>query len=316
MTSELNSGTLPEEELQKQSEVERKKRKRKDYAWAYAMIGPTILGLIILNIYPLLKSFYLSFTKSNGFGISTWTGLANYERLLADPAVYHATVNTLVYTLVSVVAGVFLSLVVAVLLNEKIRGKSIYRTIYFLPVVSAPAAIAMVWRWLYNADAGLFNYLLSMLGIPGVKWLTDPHVALLAIIIVGVWSMIGYNMVILLAGLQEIPRTYYEAAELDGAGPIRQFFSITMPMISPTLFFVVVTTIIGSLQVFDFIFMMIDPGNTAMEYTQSLVYLFYKHSFIMGDRSYGAAIVMVLLVITLLITAVQMKMQKKWVHYQ
>jgi multiple sugar transport system permease protein len=291
------------------------KRKGKDYAWAYAMVGPTILGLIILNIYPLLKSFYLSFTKSNGFGISKWVGLANYERLAADPAVYQATLNTMIYTVVSVAAGVFLSLVVAVLLNEKIRGKGIYRTIYFLPVVSAPAAIAMVWRWLYNADAGLFNYVLSVFGISGVHWLTDPKTALMAIVIVGVWSMIGYNMVILLAGLQEIPRTYYEAAELDGAGPIRKFFSITLPMISPTLFFVVVTTIIGSLQVFDFIFMMIEPSNTAMQYTQSLVYLFYKHSFMMGDRSYGAAIVMVLLVITLIITAIQMKLQKKWVHY-
>ena len=291
-------------------------RKFKDYAWAYVMIGPTIIGLIILNVYPLLKSFYLSFTTSNGFGISKWAGFTNYERLLSDPAVYQATVNTMIYTIISVAAGVFFSLVVAVLLNEKIKGKSIYRTIYFLPVVSAPAAIAMVWRWLYNADAGLFNYALSLVGIPGVKWLTDPHVALLSIIIVGVWSMIGYNMVILLAGLQEIPRSYYEAAELDGAGPVRQFFSITVSMISPTLFFVVVTTVIGSLQVFDFIFMMIEPANTAMEYTQSLVYLFYKHSFIMGDRSYGAAIVMVLLVITLIITAVQMKLQKKWVHYQ
>lgn len=310
------TSNIQEDAVSVASQSERRKRKLKDYAWAYAMIGPTILGLIILNIYPLLKSFYLSFTKSNGFGISKWAGLTNYERLLSDPAVYHATLNTLVYTAVSVIAGVFLSLVVAVLLNEKIRGKSIYRTIYFLPVVSAPAAIAMVWRWLYNADAGLFNYMLSLLGLSGVKWLTDPHVALLSIIIVGVWSMIGYNMVILLAGLQEIPKSYYEAAELDGAGPIRQFFSITVPMISPTLFFVVVTTIIGSLQVFDFIFMMIEPSNTAMEYTQSLVYLFYKHSFIMGDRSYGAAIVMVLLVITLIITAVQMKLQKKWVHYQ
>ena len=127
--------------------------------------------------------------------------------------------------------------------------------------------------------------------------------------------MVGYNMVLLLAGLQEIPRSYYEAAEIDGAGPVRQFFSITLPMISPTLFFVVVTSIIGGLQVFDFIFMMIEPMNTAMEYTQSLVYLFYKQSFMMGDRSYGAAIVMLLLVITLVITAVQMKLQKKWVHY-
>ncbi len=290
-------------------------RRRQDYAWGYLMVAPTVIGVLILNIYPLLKSCYLSFTQSTGFGHAHFIGLANYVRMIHDPDVWQALVNTLIYTAVSVVVGVFLSLVVAVLLNQHIRGRSIYRTIYFLPVVSAPAAVAMVWRWLYNADAGLFNSLLQSVGLPAVHWLTDPHTALLAIIIVGIWSMVGYNMVLLLAGLQEIPRSYYEAAEIDGAGPVRQFFSITLPMISPTLFFVVVTSIIGGLQVFDFIFMMIEPMNTAMEYTQSLVYLFYKQSFMMGDRSYGAAIVMLLLVITLVITAVQMKLQKKWVHY-
>ena len=290
-------------------------RRRQDYAWGYLMVAPTVIGVLILNIYPLLKSCYLSFTQSTGFGHAHFIGLANYVRMMHDPDVWQALVNTLIYTAVSVVIGVFLSLVVAVLLNQHIRGRGIYRTIYFLPVVSAPAAVAMVWRWLYNADAGLFNSLLQSVGLPAVHWLTDPHTALFAIIIVGIWSMVGYNMVLLLAGLQEIPRSYYEAAEIDGAGPVRQFFSITLPMISPTLFFVVVTSIIGGLQGFDFIFMMIEPMNTAMEYTQSLVYLFYKQSFMMGDRSYGAAIVMLLLVITLVITAVQMKLQKKWVHY-
>lgn len=290
-------------------------RRRQDYAWGYLMVAPTVIGVLILNIYPLLKSCYLSFTQSTGFGHAHFIGLANYVRMMHDPDVWQALVNTLIYTAVSVVIGVFLSLVVAVLLNQHIRGRGIYRTIYFLPVVSAPAAVAMVWRWLYNADAGLFNSLLQSVGLPAVHWLTDPHTALFTIIIVGIWSMVGYNMVLLLAGLQEIPRSYYEAAEIDGAGPVRQFFSITLPMISPTLFFVVVTSIIGGLQVFDFIFMMIEPMNTAMEYTQSLVYLFYKQSFMMGDRSYGAAIVMLLLVITLVITAVQMKLQKKWVHY-
>ena len=290
-------------------------RRRQDYAWGYLMVAPTVIGVLILNIYPLLKSCYLSFTQSTGFGHAHFIGLDNYVRLLHDPDVWQALVNTLIYTAVSVLIGVFLALIVAVLLNQHIRGRSIYRTIYFLPVVSAPAAVAMVWRWLYNADAGLFNSLLTAVGLPSVHWLTDPRTALLAIIIVGIWSMVGYNMVLLLAGLQEIPRSYYEAAEIDGAGPVRQFFSITLPMISPTLFFVVVTSIIGGLQVFDFIYMMIEPMNTAMEYTQSLVYLFYKQSFIMGDRSYGAAIVMLLLLITLIITAVQMKLQKKWVHY-
>jgi len=292
------------------------KKNAGEYGWACLMIAPTMLGLMILNIWPLIETCYLSFNKTSGFGKNQWVGFDNYTRMVSDPAVRHAVINTLEYTVIAVPLGVILSLFVAVLLNAKIRGKTIYRTIYFLPMVSAPVAIAMVWRWLYSSDFGLFNYLLSIVGIPGVQWLTNPKIALFSVIIVGVWSTIGYNMVILLAGLQEIPKSLYEAAEIDGAGPIRQFFSITFPLISPTMFFVVVTTMISSLQVFDYIFMMIDKTNIAMESTQSLVYLFYKYSFITNDKGYGSAVVMLLLGIILLITVVQLKMQKKWVHYQ
>jgi ABC-type sugar transport systems, permease components len=292
------------------------KKNLHDYGWAYLMIAPTILGLIILNIWPLIQTCYLSFTKTSGFGDNQWVGLDNYKHMFTDTGVIHAVINTLEYTVISVPVGVIISLFIAVLLNSKIKGKGIYRTIYFLPMVSAPAAIAMVWRWLYSSDYGLFNYLLSLIGISGVKWLTDPNVALISVIIVGIWSTIGYNMVILLAGLQEIPKSFYEAADIDGAGPIRQFFTITFPLVSPTMFFVVVTTMISSLQVFDYIFMMIDKTNVAMEKTQSLVYLFYKYSFITNDKGYGSAIVMLLLLIILIITVIQLQLQKKWVHYQ
>ena len=292
------------------------KKFKEEYVFAYLMIAPTIIGLIILNIWPMFQTLYLSFNKTGDFGNNTWVGLDNYKHMLTDSSVIHATINTFKYTIVSVPVGIFLSLIVAVLLNAKIKGKTIYRTIYFLPMVSAPAAIAMVWRILYNGDYGFFNLLLSKIGIHGVKWLTDPKTAIFCIIVVGIWSTLGYNMVILLAGLQEIPTTLYEAAEIDGAGPIRQFFTITLPLISPTMFFVVVTTMIGSLQVFDLIFMMIDRTNSALESTQSLVYLFYKHSFVMNDKGYGSAIIMLLLAIILIITVIQLKLQKKWVHYQ
>lgn len=298
------------------SEKKVSKRNLQDYGWAYLMIAPTILGLIILNIWPLIQTCYLSFNKTDGFGGNTWVGFDNYKRMFSDSSVMHAVINTLEYTAISVPLGVILSLFIAVLLNSKIKGKTIYRTIYFLPMVSAPAAIAMVWRWLYSSDFGLFNYMLSLIGISKVKWLTDPKIALLSIIMVGVWSTIGYNMVILLAGLQEIPKSFYEAADIDGAGPVRKFFSITFPLVSPTMFFVVVTSMIGSLQVFDYIFMMIDKTNVTMENTQSLVYLFYKNSFILNDKGYGSTIVVLLLIIILIITAIQLKLQKKWVHYQ
>ncbi len=292
------------------------KKFKEEYAFAYLMIAPTIIGLIILNLWPMIQTLYLSFNSTGDFGNNQWVGLDNYKNMLTDQSVIHATINTFKYTIVSVPVGIILSLIVAVLLNANIKGKTIYRTIYFLPMVSAPAAIAMVWRILYNGDYGFFNLILSKIGIHGVKWLTDPKLALFCIITVGIWSTLGYNMVILLAGLQEIPTTFYEAAEIEGAGPIRQFFTITLPLISPTMFFVVVTTMIGSLQVFDLIFMMIDRTNSAIESTQSLVYLFYKHSFIMNDKGYGSAIIMLLLAIILVITVIQLKLQKKWVHYQ
>jgi multiple sugar transport system permease protein len=286
-----------------------------EWKWGYIMIFPTFIGLMVLNIIPAIQTLILSFEKAGAFGKSTWIGLDNYKNLIQDPAVIRAVYNTLGYTIISVPAIVILSLIVAVLLNQKIKGTSVYRTIYFLPMVAAPAAIAMVWRWLFNSEYGLINYLLSIIGINGPKWITDPNVALISIVIVGVWSAIGYNMVLLLAGLQEIPKDYYEAASIDGASPLRKFFTITVPLVSPTLFFVVVTSIISAFQVFDIIFMMIDKTSTAIESTQSLVYLFYKHSFVLNDKGYGSAILMLLLAIIMVVTVIQVKCQKKWVNY-
>lgn len=292
-----------------------KKSKYKEWAWAYFMLFPTMLGLFILNVYPMIKTVILSFSKSMGFGRYTFTGLDNYKAMITDPMVGQATINTFKYALYVAPLGVFLSLVVSVLLNAKIKGKSIYRVIYFLPVVSAPAAVAMVWRWVYNSEYGIFNYLLSMIGVDGPKWLTDPNIALFSVAIVGIWAGLGYNMIILLAGLQEIPSTYYEAAEIDGAGPVRQFFSITLPLITPTLFFVVITTLIGALKVFDHIFMMMENTNPAMVKTQTLMYLFYRYGFMTNERGYASAVAVLLLVIILIVTLVQLKLQKKWVHY-
>jgi len=286
-----------------------------EWKWGYIMILPTFIGLMALNIIPAIQTLILSFEKAGSFGKSTWVGLDNYKKLFQDPAIIQATYNTFKYTILSVPCIVVLSLIVAVLLNQKIKGTSVYRTIFFLPMVAAPAAIAMIWKWLFNSEYGLINYFLAMIGIAGPNWLSDPNVALISVVIVGVWSAVGYNMVLFLAGLQEIPKDYYEAANIDGATPLRQFFSITIPLVSPTMFFVVVTNFIGSFQVFDTIFMLTDPNNPAFKNTQSLVYLFYRSSFVLNDRGYGSAIVMFLLAIIMVITAIQLKCQKKWVNY-
>jgi multiple sugar transport system permease protein len=201
------------------------------------------------------------------------------------------------------------------MLNQKIPARGAFRTIFFLPMVAAPAAIAMVWRWLYNNNFGLFNHILKSIGATPVVWVSDPKHAITSIAIIGIWACVGYNMVLFLAGLQEIPRDYYEAADIDGAGTLRQQLIITVPLISPTLYFVTVTRTIGAMQVFDLIFMVMDKNNPALPKTQSLVYLFYQYSFVQNNKGYGAAIVILLLLIILLMTAIQNFMQKRWVIY-
>ena len=284
--------------------------------WGYLMIAPTALGLLIFYIWPILRTFYFSFTDWGAFGASEWSGLENYQNLIEDDAVLGALRNTFLYAAL-VLLVVPLSVVVAALLNTKrLRGVGIYRTLYFLPVVTMPVAVAIVWTWIYNGEFGVLNYLLSLVGIDGTSWLTDSDTALFAIAVVGIWMSLGYNVVILLAGLQGIPQHYYEAAELDGAGPVRRFFSVTVPLLSPSIFFVTVLSLIEALQVFDLIFIMMDETNPALGSTRSVVYLFYQEAFVNSDRGYAAAIVMVLLVIILLMTLAQFRLQKKWVHYE
>ncbi|MCJ7842316.1 sugar ABC transporter permease [Lederbergia sp. NSJ-179] len=293
-----------------------KKRYKKDALfWGLIFVAPTMLGLFFLNIKPMFETIFMSFQQSSGLGASQWVGWENYERLIHDENIPLAIWNTIRYSLIVVPGTIVFSLLAAELLNQKIKGISFYRVIYFLPVVATPAAIAMVWKWLYNSDYGLINHALSLIGIKGPAWLTDPQLTIIAIAIVGIWSAIGTNMVILIAGFQEIPRDYYESSSLEGAGPIRQFFSITLPLVSPALFFVCVTTVINSLQIFDVIYMMFSPTSEVIPYTQTLVYLFFKHAFILNEKGYGATIILILLLIIGLLTYIQMKLQKKWVHY-
>ena len=287
-----------------------------EWKWAYALIAPTIIGLMVLNIIPILQTLYLSFFKSGDFGKGNiFVGFSNYKKMFTDIQVWHAVGNTLKYTIIVVPVTVIIAMILAVLLNSKIKGKGMYRTIYFIPMIAAPAAITMVWKWLYNNQFGLINYMLSKIGINAVNWIDNPKVALYSVAIIGIWSTVGYSMVLLIAGLQEIPKDYYEASNIDGASPVKQFFNITIPLVSPTLFFVMVTSIIQAMQVFDVIYMMIDVTSPSYDKTVSLVYLFYNSSFKYADKGYGSAIVMLLLVIIMMITIFQMKAQKKWVNY-
>lgn len=287
-----------------------------EWKWAYIMIAPTMIGLLILNIIPIFQTIYLSFFKSGAFGKGNiYIGFDNYIKMFSDVQTWYAVRNTIVYTCLVVPCTIIISLIIAVVLNNKIKGKGVYRTIYFIPMVAAPAAVTMVWKWLYNYNFGFINHILASIGIDKVKWIEDPGISLNSIAVIGIWSLIGYCMVILLAGLQEIPGDFYEASNIDGASPINQFFRITLPLVSPIIFFVAVTSIITAMQVFDVIYMMIDVANPAYNSTVSLVYLFYNNSFKYTNKGYGSAVVVLLLAIIMLITVIQMRAQKKWVNY-
>ena len=298
--------------MAKSGKPARTSREKSEFMWGWLFILPTVIGLIVLNIIPIFQTIYQSFFKTGDFGRGNiFVGLENYVKVFGDSEVWQSLINTFKYAIVEVPFSIAIALVLAVLLNRKMKGRSAYRTIIFLPMVAAPAAVAMVWRWLFNSDFGLLNNVFNL----HVKWVSDPKIAVYSIAVIGVWSILGYNMVLFLSGLQEIPHDYYEAAQIDGATGVKSFFHITIPLLSPTIFFVLVTRVIGSLQVFDLMYMVMDKSNPALEKTQSLVYLFYKYAFINKNMGYGSAIVVLLLVITMIITVFQMIGQKKWVFY-
>ncbi|MCW3844579.1 sugar ABC transporter permease [Micromonospora yasonensis] len=278
------------------------------------------IGLAVFYLWPIAQMFYYSFTKSGPFGGQTWIGTANYHALVDEPSVVQAVVNTLVYTAIQL-AGIPLAVLFATLLNQRgLRGRSIYRALYFLPVVTMPVAVAMLWRWMYNGDYGVINYLLSMVGVRGMHWAADPSVALYAVAAIGIWMSLGYNLVIFLAGLQGIPAEYYEAAAIDGSGAARTFLRITVPLLSPSIFFATILTMINSLQMFDLAYMMMSTpsgasGNPALPRVRTIAYLFYQKAFVEHDLGFGAAIAFVLLGFILVMTFIQFRLQKRWVHY-
>ena len=199
-------------------------RERSEFRWGWAFIIPTMLGLIILNIIPIFQTIYKSFFKTGDFGRGNiFVGLENYQTMFADSQVWQALINTIKYAIVEVPFSIAISLVLAVLLNRKMKGRSVYRTIFFLPMVAAPAAVAMVWRWLFNADFGLINHVFGV----HVNWVSDPNIAIFSIAVIGIWSIIGYNMVLFLAGLQEVPeiimkrRTLTEPAAYVSSSALR-----------------------------------------------------------------------------------------------
>ena len=272
--------------------------------WGYIMVAPTIIGLLVLNLYPFIDTLKLSFTKTKPFGLYEFNGITNYLSMFTNGDFWKANLNTIYFCLLTVPLGIFLALVVAVMLNTKIKGRTAFRAIFFLPMVVAPAAVAMVWKWMFNTEYGIINTLLGH----NVNWVTNPNVA--------IWSAIGYDAVLLLSGLQNISKSYYEAASLDGATKIQQFFHITLPMVSPTLFVVMIMRLMSSLKVYDLIYMIVEESNPALTSAQSLMFLFYRESFVAGNKGYGSAVVIWTVMLIGIVTAFQFWGQKKWVNYE
>ena len=288
----------------------------KEWLTGYLMIFPVVAGLLVFYIYPIFKVIIDSFYEVGSFNKRLFVGLDNYLTMFNDPKMWSSLFNTFSYVIVIVPGTIIISLLLAALLNTKIKGRGFFRVVYFIPAITMGAAVAMIWKWMYNSDYGIINAIINVLGFDSVNFLTNPNTALLSICLVSIWINVGYNMIILLAGIQGISRTYYEAAAIDGASPVKQFLGITLPLVTPTLFFVLITNLIGTFQTFDTIYMMIKESGIAMEATQSMVMYFFRNAFSYSKKGYASALAVFLFLIIMLVTLIQMKLQKKWVNYE
>ncbi|TWD96549.1 carbohydrate ABC transporter membrane protein 1 (CUT1 family) [Neobacillus bataviensis] len=309
------SSTIEKNNTQIVTVKQKKKWLNKEAIFALLFIAPTFLGLLIFYMLPAIASFVLSFSSWDGITAPVFVGFENIRTLFVDPTFQRSIINTIVFTIVSVPLSVVIATLVSLMLNQKIKGMVFYRTLYFLPVVTMPVAVGMVWKWLYNTDYGLINYLLGVFHLPQPSWLFDPNIALFSVILVYVWMTIGHNVILLLAGLQGVSNSYYEAAQIDGASKFRQFLNITLPLITPTLFFVFITSMISSLQMFDLIFVMIGDNNALLDPLRTIVFGVYESGFKYSQMGMASAQAFLLFLAILAITIIQFIFQKKWVHY-
>lgn len=281
---------------------------------------PSVLGLIVFSLIPIGYSFFISLTDWNGLnkwnlaeGTPLFVGIENYVVILKSSEFWDVLVNTLYFIILYIPLMLLFSICAAILLNQKRKGIAIYRTIYFIPVLTSWVAGSLIWKWLLSRDYGPVNEILSWVGIQGPAWLQDPVWAMPGIVMASVWKDMGFFSLILLGGLQGINPSYYEAAHIDGASPIKRLFSLTIPLLSPILFFVIIISIINSFQLFPQVMVMTDAGPYGS--TQVMVERIYRYSFNYYKMGYASAFSWLLFIIILMFTLIQMKLQKKWVHY-
>jgi len=288
-------------------------KKRSDIKNFYLYISPWLIYVIVLILYPMIKSFELCFTDSDFSGKGNFVGLANFVKAFQqDPLFFKVFRNTLWYVVLFVPSSLILSFFIGWLLSRKIRGRGFFRTVFYLPYITAGVAVTMLWGWIFNGDYGLINYILSLLGIPGPHWLTDKRIAMVSIVIMCLWS-IGNNILIMLSGIQDIPASYYENARLDGASTLRQIFSITIPLCTPSIFFNLVIGVIGAFQIFNQPYILTQGGP--VDSTRTVAMYLFSNAFEYGKMGYASTIAWCLFVIIMLVTVLIQSSSKKWVFY-
>lgn len=280
----------------------------------YIFISPWLLGFLLLTVWPIIQSFYLSFTEYSLLEAPTWTGTDNYANIFKNDADFTTSLKvTFIFVLFSVPLKLFFSLMVAMMLNKNLKGMNLYRTaIYFPSLIGGSIAVSALWRNMFNLN-GYFNHVLAWFGIEGIGWITNPHTSLATLILLNTWQF-GSTMVIFLAGLKQIPNELYESASVDGASKLRKFFHITLPMISPVMFFNLVLGIIGSFQMFTSAFIITQGGPINSTYMYAL--FLYDKAFKHYQMGYASALAWILLVIVALMTAINFLVSRYWVFYE
>lgn len=291
---------------------------RRKALWGMALVAPNVLGLMFFFGIPVLMAFGTSFNEWNAIKPPRFVGLDNFERLLYEDSFEQALTNTLKLLGLVVPAEVLLALGVAMLLNLPLHGRGVLRTIYFLPVVTSTVAASVVWTGIFQPRYGVLSQVLEPFGLGETKWLVEPGLVLIPIAVVAVWQRLGFDMVIFLAGLQTIPSVLYEAALIDGAGRWQRFRHVTLPMLSPTTFLVIVLAVINSFQIFDQVYVMTlrtVPGGVGGSAT-TLTYYLYRRAFTNSEFGYASAVALVLFGVILLVTIFQLAIQRYWVYYE
>lgn len=293
---------------------------RRGWAVAVLFIAPQLIMIALFYLWPMLNSLMMSFTDWDGMTAPNFIGLTNYIKVFTSKQANLEMRNTFVYALGSVPITLIVAIVLANALNQKMPMRGFFRVAYFLPAVTMPVAVATVWRWLLNSKYGIVNELIRALGLNAPSWLVDPSLIMLTLIFVTVWMQAGYCMIILLAGLQSIGSQYYEAAQVEGAGSLTIFFKVTIPLLSPVIFFLLIMMLMNALKAFDIIFVFSGVssslgGGPLLDATRTMVFGIYQNGFSFMRMGYASAQAIVLFIIIMIITAVQFLLQNKWVNY-